>query len=60
MVFSGNTGVITFDSEEWQIHSVPNIPMAVATDSLLPLVYVGGRGFFGYLLKTGTGSYDCL
>jgi len=58
MVFSGNTGVITFDSEEWQIHSVPNIPMAVATDSLLPLVYVGGRGFFGYLLKTGTGSYE--
>ncbi|MFC2098343.1 SpoIIE family protein phosphatase [Bacteroidota bacterium] len=58
MVFSGNTGVITFDSEDWQIHSVPNIPMAVATDSTFPLIYVGGRGFYGYLLKTGTGSYE--
>lgn len=58
MIFSGNTGVICFDSEEWQLHSVPNIPMAVAADSVLPLVYVGGRGFFGYLLKTGTGNYE--
>ncbi len=58
MVFSGNAGVITFDSEEWQIHPVPNIPMAVSTDPLLPLIYVGGRGFFGYLLKTELGTYD--
>ncbi len=58
MIFSGNTGVISFDSEEWNIHSVPNIPMIVACDSTLPLIYVGGRGFFGYLLKTGTGTYE--
>jgi serine phosphatase RsbU (regulator of sigma subunit) len=58
MIFSGSTGVITFDSEEWQIHPVPNIPMAVSSDSILPLIYVGGRGFFGYLLKTGTGMYE--
>jgi serine phosphatase RsbU (regulator of sigma subunit) len=58
MVFSGNTGIITFDSEEWQIHKVPNIPMAVASDPDLPLVYVGGRGFFGYLLKPSAGTYE--
>ncbi len=58
MVFSGNTGVITFDSEDWEIHSVPNIPKAVSTDSVLPLIYVGGRGFFGYLLKTSMGIYE--
>ncbi len=58
MVFSGNTGVISFDSEEWNIHSVPNIPKAVSTDSVLPLIYVGGRGFYGYLLKTGMGTYE--
>ena len=58
MIFSGNAGVISFDSQKWQIHPVPNIPLAVSTDSLLPLVYVGGRGFYGYLLKTGTGAYE--
>ena len=58
MIFSGNTGVISFDFEEWQIHSVPNIPRAVSTDSVLPLIYVGGRGFYGYLLKTAMGTYE--
>jgi serine phosphatase RsbU (regulator of sigma subunit) len=58
MIFTGNTGVISFDSEEWKIHSVPNIPMAVACDSALPLIYVGGRGFYGYLLKTSIGGYE--
>ncbi len=58
MVFSGNTGIITFDAEDWQILKVPNIPMAVSADSVLPLVYVGGREFYGYLLKTGTGKYE--
>ncbi|MCK4745388.1 MAG: cell envelope integrity protein TolA, partial [Bacteroidales bacterium] len=58
MIFSGISGVITFDSEEWQIHSVPNIPLVIVKDSRLPLVYVGGRGFYGYLLKTDTGAYE--
>jgi serine phosphatase RsbU (regulator of sigma subunit) len=57
MVFAGNTGVITFDSEEWQHLQVPNIPMVVSADSALPLVYVGGRGFYGYLMKSGDGTY---
>ena len=57
MVFAGNTGVITFDSEEWQHLPVPNIPMVVSADSTLPMVYVGGRGFYGYLLKSGDGTY---
>ncbi|MCK4852777.1 MAG: SpoIIE family protein phosphatase [Bacteroidales bacterium] len=57
MVFAGNTGVITFDSEEWQLLTVPNIPMVVQADSLLPMVYVGGRGFYGYLMKSGDGIY---
>lgn len=57
MVFAGNTGVITFDSEDWQHLQVPNIPMVVSADSILPMVYVGGRGFYGYLLKSGDGTY---
>ena len=57
MVFAGNTGVITFDSEDWQHLQVPNIPMVVSADSTLPMVYVGGRGFYGYLLKSGDGTY---
>jgi len=57
MVFAGNTGVITFDSEEWQHLPVPNIPMVVSADSTLPMVYVGGRGFYGYLMKSGDGTY---
>ena len=48
----------SFDSEDWEIHDVPNIPMAVASDSILPIIYVGGRDFYGYLLKTETGSYE--
>jgi serine phosphatase RsbU (regulator of sigma subunit) len=58
MIYAGNTGVITFDSEEWQHLSVPNIPMAVSADSALPMVYVGGRGFYGYLMKSGDGTYQ--
>jgi hypothetical protein len=57
MVFAGNTGVITFDSEDWQHLQVPNIPMVVSADSTLPMVYVGGRGFYGYLLKSEDGTY---
>ena len=57
MVFAGNTGVITFDSEDWQHLPVPNIPMVVSADSSLPMVYVGGRGFYGYLMKSGDGTY---
>jgi len=57
MVFAANTGIITFDSEEWQTIPVPNIPMAVSADSVLPLIYVGGRGFYGYLLKSEDGQY---
>ncbi len=57
MVFAGNTGVITFDSEDWQHLQVPNIPMVVSADSTLPMVYVGGRGFYGYLMKSGDGTY---
>jgi serine phosphatase RsbU (regulator of sigma subunit) len=57
MVFAGNTGVITFDSENWQHLLVPNIPMVVSADSALPMVYVGGRGFYGYLMKSGNGTY---
>jgi hypothetical protein len=58
MVFAGNSGVITFDSEDWQHLQVPNIPMVVSADSTLPMVYVGGRGFYGYLLKSGDGTYE--
>ena len=58
MIFTGNTGVITFDSEEWQVIQVPNIPLSVSADSVLPLIYVGGRGFFGYLLKSADGHYE--
>jgi serine phosphatase RsbU (regulator of sigma subunit) len=57
MVFAGNTGVITFDSENWQHLPVPNIPMVVSADSTLAMVYVGGRGFYGYLMKSGDGTY---
>jgi len=57
MVFAANSGVITFDSEDWQHLQVPNIPMVVSADSTLPMVYVGGRGFYGYLLKSGDGTY---
>ncbi len=57
MVFAGNTGVITFDSEEWLHLTVPNIPMVVAADTTHPMVYVGGRGFYGYLMKSGDGTY---
>ena len=57
MLFAGNTGVITFDSENWQHLQVPNIPMVVTADSALPMVYVGGRGFYGYLMKSGDGTY---
>jgi len=58
MVFAGNSGVITFDSEDWQHLQVPNIPMVVSADSILPMIYVGGRGFYGYLLKSGDGTYE--
>jgi serine phosphatase RsbU (regulator of sigma subunit) len=58
MVFTGNKGIITFDSEEWQVIPVPNIPMAVVAESERPLIYTGGRGFYGYLLKSGDGNYD--
>ena len=58
MIFTSNTGVLTFDSEEWQVIPVPNIPMSISSDSVLPLIYVGGRGFFGYLLKSGDGHYE--
>ena len=58
MIFTGNTGVITFDSEEWNVSQVPNIPMSISADPVLPLIYVGGRGFFGYLLKSGEGYYE--
>jgi serine phosphatase RsbU (regulator of sigma subunit)/ligand-binding sensor domain-containing protein len=57
MIFAGNTGVITFDSEEWQHLNVPNIPLVVSADSTMPIVYVGGRGFYGYLMKSGDGTY---
>ncbi len=57
MVFAGNRGVITFDSEEWQHLTVPNIPMVVSADTSLPMIYVGGRGFYGYLMKSGDGTY---
>jgi serine phosphatase RsbU (regulator of sigma subunit) len=57
MVFAGSRGVITFDSEEWQQLTVPNIPMVVSADSSLPMIYVGGRGFYGYLMKSGDGTY---
>ena len=57
MIFAGNTGVITFDSEEWLHLSVPNIPMVVSADTTHPMVYVGGRGFYGYLMKSGDGTY---
>lgn len=58
MIFTGNTGIITFDSEAWKVIQVPNIPMAVSADSSLPLIYTGGRGFFGYLLKSDAGVYE--
>jgi len=58
MVFAGNSGVITFDSEDWQHLQVPNIPMVVSADSILPMIYVGGRGFYGYLLASGDGTYE--
>jgi serine phosphatase RsbU (regulator of sigma subunit)/ligand-binding sensor domain-containing protein len=57
MFFAKNKGVITFDSEDWQHLQVPNIPMVVSADSTLPMVYVGGRGFYGYLMKSGDGTY---
>ena len=57
MVFAGNRGVSTFDSEEWQNLTVPNIPMVVSADTSLPMIYVGGRGFYGYLMKSGDGAY---
>jgi serine phosphatase RsbU (regulator of sigma subunit) len=31
--------------------------MVVSADSTLPMVYVGGRGFYGYLMKSGDGTY---
>jgi len=58
MVFTGNNGIITFDSEEWKVIPVPNIPMAVSAEAERPLIYVGGRGFFGYLLKSDRGNYE--
>jgi serine phosphatase RsbU (regulator of sigma subunit) len=58
MVFTGNTGVITFDSEQWSVIPVPNIPMAVSAETNRPMIYVGGRGFFGYLLKSDQGRYE--
>ena len=58
MVFTGNVGVITYDSEEWLTIPVPNVPMAVSAEFDRPLIYVGGRGFYGYLLKSDNGIYE--
>lgn len=58
MVFTSTRGVIKFDSEEWELINVPNIALSVLAEKERPLIYVGGRGFFGYLLESPDGTYE--
>ncbi len=57
MLFANRRGVLTFDSEDWNLIQTPDIPFSLADDSLNGLIYVGGQNYCGYFERQENGNF---
>ena len=57
MLFANRKGIMTFDSEEWEIIKTPDIPYSIAKEPNTGQIFVGCNEDFGYIAMNDTGNY---